>query len=158
MPDRKNDESDEWWESTSALLFTAEDKAAFRAASAEPDSLVESGESNAEERQTEWFSALPPEGAERAEILPRRDHHVTVVLVAHDGAAWLPSVLTGLANQTRPPDAAVAVDTESSDHSPTLLRASFGVDRVVSSTSKQGFGQAVRRGLEHLGRVESFAG
>lgn len=158
MPERTNEESDEWWESTSALLFTAEDKAAFRAASAEPDSLVESGEGSEDERQTEWFSALPPEGSEPAEALPRRDHYVTVVLVAHDGAAWLPSVLTGLANQTRPPDAAVAIDTESTDHSLTLLRASFGVDRVVTAPSKQGFGQAVRRGLEHIGKVEAFAG
>ncbi len=158
MPERTNEESDEWWESTSALLFTAEDKAAFRAASAEPDSLVESGESSQDERPTEWFSALPPEGSEPAEVLPRRDHHVTVVLVTHDGAAWLPSVLTGLANQTRPPDAAVAIDTESSDHSLTLLRASFGVDRVVTGPSRQGFGQAVRRGLEHIGRVEAFSG
>lgn len=158
MPERTNEESDEWWESTSALLFTAEDKAAFRAASAEPDSLVESGESSQDERPTEWFSALPPEGSEPAEVLPRRDHHVTVVLVTHDGAAWLPSVLTGLANQTRPPDAAVAIDTESSDHSLTLLRSSFGVDRVVTGPSRQGFGQAVRRGLEHIGRVEAFSG
>lgn len=158
MPERTNEERDEWWESTSALLFTAEDKAAFRAASAEPDSLVESGESSQDERPTEWFSALPPEGSEPAEVLPRRDHHVTVVLVTHDGAAWLPSVLTGLANQTRPPDAAVAIDTESSDHSLTLLRASFGVDRVVTGPSRQGFGQAVRRGLEHIGRVEAFSG
>jgi GT2 family glycosyltransferase len=158
VPERTNEESDEWWESTSALLFTAEDKAAFRAASAEPDSLVESGESSQDERPTEWFSALPPEGSEPAEVLPRRDHHVTVVLVTHDGAAWLPSVLTGLANQTRPPDAAVAIDTESSDHSLTLLRASFGVDRVVTGPSRQGFGQAVRRGLEHIGRVEAFSG
>jgi GT2 family glycosyltransferase len=158
VPERTNEESDEWWESTSALLFTAEDKAAFRAASAEPDSLVESGESGQDERQTEWFSALPPEGSEPAEVLPRRDHHVTVVLVSHDGAAWLPSVLTGLANQTRPPDAAVAIDTESSDHSLTLLRASFGVDRVVTAPSRQGFGQAVRRGLEHIGRVEAISG
>lgn len=154
MADRKNEESDEWWESTSALLFTAEDKAAFRAASGDADAIADAVETGTDEHPTEWFSAVSSEGAERAEALPRRQHHVTVVLVTHDGAAWLPSVLTGLANQTRPPDAAVAVDTDSADHSLTLLRASFGVDRVVTAPSKQGFGQAVRRGLESVGRIE----
>ena len=103
MADRKNEESDEWWESTSALLFTAEDKAAFRAASGDADAIADAVETGTDEHPTEWFSAVPSEGAERAEALPRRQHHVTVVLVTHDGAAWLPSVLTGLANQTRPP-------------------------------------------------------
>ena len=152
MPDRKNEEHDEWLESTSALLFTAEDKAAFRAASGDLDALADSGETNVDERPTEWF-ALPAEGGDAVEALPRRQHHVTVVLVTHDGAAWLPSVLTGLANQSRPPDAAVAVDTDSSDHSATLLRASFGVERVVAVPAKQGFGRAVRRGLESVGRI-----
>ena len=42
-------------------------------------------------------------------------HAVTVVLVSHDGASWLPDTLAALAAQTRPPQRVVAVDTGSTD-------------------------------------------
>ena len=45
---------------------------------------------------------------------------VTAVLVSHDGARWLPAVLDGLADQTRPLDHVVAVDTGSTDESDRL--------------------------------------
>ena len=46
---------------------------------------------------------------------------VTALLVSHDGARWLPAVLDGLADQTRPLDHVVAVDTGSTDESVALL-------------------------------------
>ncbi len=104
---------------------------------------------------TEWFSvedylALddgPPP-------LPRRDHHVTAVVVSHDGAVWLQAVLTTLAHQTRPPDAAVGVDTGSTDGSPELLAGSFGGARTVRVDRGMGFGDAVKAGLARLGEPQ----
>ncbi len=87
----------------------------------------------------------------RCPALPRREHHVTAVVVSHDGAVWLPAVLTTLAAQTRPPDAAVGVDTGSVDASPDLLHTSFGAERTLRLDHTVGFGQAVRAGLAHLG-------
>ena len=99
---------------------------------------------------TEWFS----EGEEDfSPSQPRRHHHVTAVLVSHDGATWLPAVLTTLANQVRQPNAFVGVDTDSNDQSPALLRASLGLDRVITTDRTVGFGQAVAAGLEHVGQV-----
>ena len=45
--------------------------------------------------------------------VPRREHRVTGVLVAHDGVRWLPAVLTALHRSGRRPDRMVAVDTGS---------------------------------------------
>ena len=42
---------------------------------------------------------------------------VTAVLVAHDGAAWLPQTLAALAGSTRTPSRVVCVDTGSTDGS-----------------------------------------
>ena len=51
---------------------------------------------------------------------------VTALLVSHDGARWLPAVLTGLSGQTLPVDRVVAVDTTSRDDSVTLVRDALG--------------------------------
>ncbi len=103
---------------------------------------------------TEWFS-VEDEFAEEEFVpaLPRRHHHVTTVVVSHDGAVWLPAVLTTLAAQSRPPDAAVGVDTGSVDGSADVLAASFGPARTVRLEASAGFGEAVRAGLDHLGPV-----
>lgn len=98
---------------------------------------------------SEWFS----EDEELGPVQPRRHHHVTAVLVSHDGDTWLPAVLTTLANQTRQPNAFVGVDTDSHDQSPAMLRNSLGLDRVVTADRDAGFGQAVAAGLEHVGQV-----
>jgi GT2 family glycosyltransferase len=100
---------------------------------------------------TEWFSvedylALD----EDIPALPRREHHVTAVVVSHDGEVWLPAVLTTLAVQTRLPDSAVGVDTGSIDASADLLTTSFGTDRTVRLEHRVGFGTAVRAGLDRL--------
>ena len=76
---------------------------------------------------------------------------VTALLVSHDGARWLPAVLTGLSGQTLPVDRVVAVDTTSRDDSVALVaRRARRVDRCVldvvpGSTS---YPAAVRHGLE----------
>lgn len=64
------------------------------------------------EQTTEWFNVEDYLAEEDGPPpLPRREHHVTAVIVSHDGAVWLPAVLTTLAGQTRQPDQAVGVDT-----------------------------------------------
>jgi hypothetical protein len=104
---------------------------------------------------TEWFSVEDYLAAEEAPpALPRRHHHVTAVVVSHDGSVWLPAVLTTLAQQTRPIDAAVGVDTGSVDQSAQLLAGSFGIERTVTLDHRSGFGDAVRAGLASLGRPE----
>lgn len=116
---------------------------------AEPSDAAEA--SDAPAQTTEWFSVEDYLALEdEPPALPRRQHHVTAVVVSHDGAVWLPAVLTTLAAQTRAPDTAVGVDTGSVDASPDLLGGSFG-DRVVRLEHRLGFGEAVRLGLAHLG-------
>ncbi|MEV5478083.1 glycosyltransferase [Streptomyces sp. NPDC003328] len=70
-------------------------------------------------------------------------HVVTAVLVAHDGARWLPDALTGLLGQERPVQYAVAADTGSADASAQLLSEALGPDRVLHLARRTGFGQAV---------------
>ncbi|MEY2989420.1 MAG: hypothetical protein RLZZ163_336, partial [Actinomycetota bacterium] len=79
--------------------------------------------------------------------LERRAHYVTTVIVSHDGAVWLPAVVTTLSQQTRPTNAVVGVDNASSDASAEILEESLGADRVVRRTTNDGFGAAVAAGL-----------
>ena len=72
------------------------------------------------------------------------------MLVSHDGARWLPTVLAGLAAQRAPVAHTVAVDTGSKDDSPELLSAALGADAVVSQPASTPFGAALRAGLAHL--------
>ena len=74
-------------------------------------------------------------------------HVVTAVLVAHNGARWLPQSAAGLLAQTRPPQEFVAVDTGSTDDSADLLGQLLGADRVVAAPLGTGFGAAVDLGL-----------
>src|SRR5688572_2731408 len=76
-------------------------------------------------------------------------HRVTAVVVAHDGARWLPDVLAALAAQTRQPQRVVAVDTGSTDGSYDLLVAALGAERVVRAEPATGYGAAVAAGLAH---------
>ena len=73
---------------------------------------------------------------------------VAVVLVSHDGARWLPTVIDGLRSQTRPADQVVCVDTTSRDGSTDLLREAF--DGVHSLPGSEGYPQAVRHGLAQV--------
>ncbi len=116
-----------------------------------PATPPERPDADPESRTTEWFSvedylAMEDEPA----ALPRREHHVTAVVVSHDGDVWLPAVLTTLSAQTRAPETAVGVDTGSTDGSAELLAGSFGADRTVQLEAGVGFGAAVRAGLAQL--------
>jgi len=75
-------------------------------------------------------------------------HHVTAILVVHDGAIWLPEVVASLASQTRPIDCTLAVDTGSEDASVKLLKNARVAS--VSLPRDTGFGAAVAAGLETL--------
>jgi GT2 family glycosyltransferase len=82
---------------------------------------------------------------------PPRRHDVTAVLVAHDGARWLPAVLTALGRSTRLPDRLVAVDTGSTDTTPELLTRAVEaglVSGVIDAPRDTGYGAAVARGVE----------
>jgi len=74
---------------------------------------------------------------------------VTAVLVAHDGAAWLPDVLAALASSTVWPRHLICVDTGSTDDSVTLLRAAYR--EVLQLPRGTGFGAAVAAGLAQAG-------
>jgi GT2 family glycosyltransferase len=71
------------------------------------------------------------------------------VVVAHDGAAWLPRVIEALLDQTRPVQRVVAVDTGSRDRSGSVLAASLGPSVVFGMERGTGYGAAIRRALQH---------
>ena len=73
---------------------------------------------------------------------------VTALLVVHDGATWLPEVVTSISSQTRSADRIVAIDTGSIDTSPNLLKGA----RIPTITIERdaGFGEAIARGVEQL--------
>lgn len=72
---------------------------------------------------------------------------VTAIIVAHNGAIWLPKVLSSLRVMEYAPTAWHAVDVSSTDGSAELLRESFGAGRLTYAPSGTGFGEAVRLGL-----------
>ncbi|WFB09146.1 glycosyltransferase [Streptomyces sp. LX-29] len=99
--------------------------------------------------------ASPLSAPDQAPAYPR--HVVTAVLVAHDGARWLPDALSGLLGQERPVQNAVAADTGSGDESARLLAEALGPDRVLHLARRSGFGTAVEeavRGVPVLGPEE----
>jgi GT2 family glycosyltransferase len=73
---------------------------------------------------------------------------VLVVLVTHDGAAWLPRTLAALDAQTHATLDVVAVDNGSTDHSRQLLLEHLGPDRVLVAERDLGFGAAVSMALD----------
>lgn len=79
---------------------------------------------------------------------------VSVVLVCHDGARWLPSVLEGLMGQHRPVDRGVAVDTASKDETPALLEPVFGESGIVRQPVSTSYPAAVRAALAALPPVD----
>ncbi|MFE3199118.1 glycosyltransferase [Embleya sp. NPDC059237] len=81
----------------------------------------------------------------QAPAFPR--HIVTAILVAHDGARWLPRTLTGLLGQERPVQRVVAVDTGSTDASAGLLEDALGRDSVLHTERRTAFGAAVSEAL-----------
>ena len=85
---------------------------------------------------------------------PAPGERVVALVVSHDGARWLPSVIGGLQGQRTHPARVVAVDTGSKDGSADLLEAAFGADAVVRAPSSTSFPAAVRLGLEAAGDLE----
>ncbi len=71
------------------------------------------------------------------------------MIVAHDGAAWLPRVMDALAKQTRPVQRVVAVDTGSTDRSGAMLAQAFGRAAVFGMERGTGYGVAIAKALRH---------
>lgn len=88
----------------------------------------------------------------RHDHLVRPRHVVTAVLVAHDGARWLPTTLHAVKTQRRPVQRFVAVDTGSRDETHDLLERSVSASSVLTAPRGSGFGAAVRQA------VAAFAG
>ncbi len=76
-------------------------------------------------------------------------HVVTAVIVAHDGAAWLPHIAEALLGQTRPVQRVVAVDTGSRDRSGAVLAELLGRSVVFGMDRKAGYGAAIAHALRH---------
>jgi GT2 family glycosyltransferase len=76
-------------------------------------------------------------------------HVVTAVVVAHDGATWLPGVIDALLGQTRPVQRVVAVDTGSRDRSGSVLSGLLGQGVVFGMERSTGYATAVVRALQH---------
>jgi GT2 family glycosyltransferase len=74
---------------------------------------------------------------------------VTALLVSHNGARWLPAVLSGIEQSTRRPDRVVAVDTGSTDDSAALVADATGV-QVLELPAPTPYAEAVRAALEAL--------
>ncbi|WP_431776064.1 glycosyltransferase [Streptomyces cucumeris] len=89
----------------------------------------------------QYPAATAASASAEAPAYPR--HVVTAVLVAHDGARWLPDALSGLLGQERPVQNVVAADTGSADDSARLLTEALGEERVLHLARRSGFGTAV---------------
>src|SRR4051794_9741543 len=105
------------------------------------------------EREGDWDEVWAAEqaAADAALATEVARQSVTVVLVSHDGARWLPGTLAGLAAQTHRPDRIVAVDTGSTDGSVRLLTEALGGHAVYTADRTTGFGAAVQRALTLAG-------
>ena len=72
---------------------------------------------------------------------------VIAVLVARNGAQYLPRTLAALAAQTRRPDSVLLVDTGSSDDSAALMSAAAPAN-VISAPGRRTFGGAISHALQ----------
>ncbi|MFI0486288.1 glycosyltransferase [Actinomadura sp. 9N215] len=80
---------------------------------------------------------------------PTLDRHVvTAVLVAHDGARWLPETLKALLTQARPVQRLVTVDTGSQDRGPAVLAEVVGAEKILTLPRTTGYGEAVAEALQ----------
>ena len=71
---------------------------------------------------------------------------VTAVLIARNGAQYLPRTLAALAAQTRRPDRLIPVDAGSSDRSgDLLLEAAPG--QLITTPARRWFGDAIAHAL-----------
>ncbi|MGJ9421141.1 glycosyltransferase [Aeromicrobium sp. CF3.5] len=79
---------------------------------------------------------------------------VAVVVVSHNGAVWLPKVLTSLTGMVHAPDVWRAVDVASTDGSGELLASSLGSERLLRAPKGTGFGGAVQLAVDAMPRTE----
>ncbi len=90
-----------------------------------------------------WGSAATGEQAPGGGPPGAQQHAVTAIVVAHNGARWLPRALAGLAASTLVPDSVVAVDTGSTDGSRELLATHALVDTLLQLPATAAFGDAL---------------
>ncbi|MHA7280312.1 glycosyltransferase family 2 protein [Arthrobacter sp. MDT2-2] len=76
---------------------------------------------------------------------------VTAIVVAHNGAQYLPRTLEALERQTRPADFCVGVDSGSTDESASILQLNLPTGSpVVGAPARAGFGTAVRTAVAEI--------
>ena len=80
-------------------------------------------------------------------------HIVTAIIVAHDGAEWLPRVTDAVLGQTHPVQRIVAVDTGSHDRSGAVLADLIGSEAVFGMDRDTGYGAAVARALRQRAAI-----
>ena len=108
-------------------------------------------------------AAQPLDDAGGPALTAPRTERVAVLLVSHDGARWLPTVLEGLAAQQGVAGriaACVAVDTGSRDESADLLRAAplDPAPQVLEARGSTSYPEAVELGLARIREVAPDAG
>lgn len=81
-------------------------------------------------------------------MLPTVHSSVALILVSHDGARWLPTVIDGIRAQQAPIAGIVPVDTGSKDESAELLERAFG--GVVRSSGGTTFPEAIDLAMEQI--------
>lgn len=79
-----------------------------------------------------------------------REPSVLALLVATNGAAWLPEVLRGLRAQSCPSFDVLAIDNASDDASPALLRKALGARHVLTLERRAGYGRALAAALKRV--------
>ncbi|WP_308662751.1 glycosyltransferase family 2 protein [Arthrobacter sp. B1805] len=96
----------------------------------------------------------------KASSLIQFHRRVTAVVVAHNGAEYLPETLDALERQTRPADFCVGVDTGSTDQSASILQLHLPTGSpVVGAPPRAGFGTAVRTAVAEIpARKDSHEG
>jgi len=93
----------------------------------------------------------------RHDHLVRPRHVVTAVLVAHDGARWLPATLHAIKTQRRPVQRFVAVDTGSRDETRELLERAAGASSVLDAPRRSGFGAAAQQAVSAFASAPGLA-
>ena len=84
-----------------------------------------------------------------------RAHHVTAIVLAHQGAEWLPRTLAALGAQDRGPDRRLGVDAGSTDGSAELLRAALPAVLDVDGAAGTARALALATALRELGADEA---
>lgn len=74
-------------------------------------------------------------------------HHVSVVLVNHNGGVWQPDTLRGIGSQSRQPDFFAAVDCASKDGSRDALSTTF---HIQDSPAGLSFGEVLNNAIAAL--------